>query len=85
MSATATPNSVVAVVKDGQIVLPPGVEWPDGATVRIEVVKKEEEVKKDRPTVWDVLKKYSGVVDDLPPDAAENHDHYLYGHPKKTE
>jgi len=84
MSTAATPNSVLAVVKDGQIVLPPGVEYPDGATLRIHVVK-EEKVEDNRPTVWEVLKKYDGIAGDLPPDAAENHDHYLYGHPKKTE
>lgn len=26
---------------------------------------------------------FIGTIVDLPPDAAENHDHYLYGTPKK--
>lgn len=25
----------------------------------------------------------AGTVDDLPPDMARNHNHYLHGHPKK--
>lgn len=34
--------------------------------------------------VWGVLSKWAGKAEGLPPDLAENHDHYLHGAPKKT-
>ena len=68
--------SITTTVEAGKIVLPPGVDWPDGTVVRIETIE-------DHPaTVWDALKKFEGVADDLPTDLAANHDHYIHGHPK---
>jgi hypothetical protein len=58
------------------VVLPPDVDWPDDTEVTIERVD-------DRPTVWEVLEKYRGMAKNLPPDLAENHDHYIHGLPKK--
>jgi hypothetical protein len=75
--STAATKPVIATFKGGEIVLPPGVDWPDGTVVRIELVKESE------PTIWDKLKKYDGLATDLPPDFAQNLDHYLHGHPKK--
>lgn len=69
---------ITATVKNGEIVLPPGVDWPNGTVVRVEAVKAP------RPSVWDVLKKYDGIADDLPPDMAVNHDHYIHGHARCT-
>jgi hypothetical protein len=66
----------IATVKDGEIVLPPDIELPDGTVVRIEPVKAE-------PTIWEKLKKYDGIATDLPSDFATNLDHYAHGHPKK--
>ena len=34
--------------------------------------------------VWNVLSKWSGKAEGLPPDLAGNHDHYLHGAPKKA-
>jgi hypothetical protein len=68
--------SITTTVEAGKIVLPPGVDWPDGTVVRIETV--EEQV----PTLYETMKDFVGVVDGLPPDMAANHDHYLHGHPK---
>lgn len=34
-------------------------------------------------SVWDVLLEFAGTAEGLPPDLAENHDHYLYGTPKR--
>lgn len=36
-----------------------------------------------RPSPWALLAKMAGSVD-MPPDWAEEHDHYLYGVPKRT-
>jgi hypothetical protein len=37
-----------------------------------------------RPTHAEILKDFIGCLKDLPSDAAHNHDHYLYGAPKKS-
>ena len=66
-------------VRNGQITLNESIRLPEGAEVNIEVVKNGEQ----QPTVWNELLKLAGTVDGLPPDMAENHDHYLYGTPKK--
>jgi len=62
----------IATVKDGKIVVPPGVDLPDGTDVKIEPVKNQ-------PTIWEKLEKYEGAVDDLPSDLAANHDKYFRG------
>ena len=64
--------SITTTVEAGKIILPPGVNWPDGTVVRIEPVKTQ-------PTIWEKLEKYEGAVDDLPSDLAANHDKYFRG------
>lgn len=49
---------------------------PDGAVVRVQVID-------EAATVWDKLRKYSGLVKGLPRDMARNHDHYIHGGPKR--
>ncbi|MGO8925909.1 MAG: hypothetical protein ACLQU3_03290 [Limisphaerales bacterium] len=34
-------------------------------------------------SVWDALLEFAGAAEGLPPDLAENHDHYLHGAPKR--
>ena len=34
-------------------------------------------------SVWDALLEFAGTAKGLPPDLAENHDHYLHGAPKR--
>jgi hypothetical protein len=75
----STTTSITATVKDGEIVLPPGVDWPNGTVVRIEQVKEEAEPRNLR----ELLRDFEGIADGLPADMAENHDHYIHGHPKK--
>jgi len=36
-----------------------------------------------RHPVWALLGKWAGKADGLPPDLAENHDHYLHGRQEK--
>jgi hypothetical protein len=43
--------------------------------VRIEPVEPQ-------PTLWDALKDFDGMVQDLPKDLAANVDHYVHGHPR---
>ena len=68
--------SITAKVEAGKIVLPPGVSWPSGTIVRIEPVQDQS------PTLWELLKDFDGIANDLPPDLAANLDHYVHGHPR---
>ena len=66
-------------VKNGVVVLDEPSALPEGAEVRVEPVVNVEEFKKFR----EAFLKFAGIMEDMPPDMAENHDHYLYGTPKK--
>lgn len=35
------------------------------------------------PTGWAALRRLVGIIKDAPPDMAVNHDHYLYGAPRR--
>ena len=69
-------------VENGRIVLDEPVPLPEGAKVRVEVLPSPA-VSTDNRTLYDRLKPFVGILDGLPEDAALNHDHYLYGTPKK--
>jgi hypothetical protein len=72
-------------VKNGIVVLDDPVQLPEGAKVRVEILESGEEVlvDEDGQTLGQKLLKHAGKAVGLPPDAARNHDHYLYGTPKK--
>ncbi len=73
-------------VKNGTVVLEPPDALPDGAEVRIEVLPKatEEPLLDDKgQTLGEKMMKYAGRAVGLAEDAALNHDHYLYGAPKR--
>lgn len=67
-------------VKDGTVVLDPGVELPEGAVVRV-VVEPAGELQASSGD--DPLSRMADLaVETGIPDLATNVDHYLYGHPK---
>jgi hypothetical protein len=66
-------------VSNGVVVLEGVPPLPDGTMVSVEPI----EIAEQPPTIWDKLMRLSGRVEDLPDDAAANHDHYLYGAPKR--
>lgn len=66
-------------VRNGQITLDEPAPLPEGAEVQVEIRDHGEPA----PTIWDKLRKLAGTVEGLPSDMAENHDHYLYGTPKR--
>lgn len=74
-------------IKNGVVVFNEPVALPDGTAVRVEVVAEmpaKDHVATERSGHFlNHYKNVIGTVDDLPPDAALNHDHYLYGLPKK--
>ena len=65
-------------VQNGVVIIEPAVTLPEGARLRIEVIPPG-----DAPTLFDRIGHLAGKAKNLPPDAAEQHDHYLYGTPKK--
>ncbi len=65
-------------VKGGVVVFDSEVELPEGIEVRVEPV-----VSPPRRTLAEQLGDLIGSVPDLPPDMAEQHDHYLHGAPKR--
>jgi hypothetical protein len=69
--------SITAIVEDGLIKLPKDVPWESGTVVRIEPVEEQ------LPTLFELMKDFHGMADDLPADFAENLDHYVHGHRKK--
>jgi hypothetical protein len=64
-------------VRNGVIVLNTPEPLPEGARVRVVVEETE-----NKPTLAGLLK-YAGVLPDMPPDFAEQHDHYIHGTPKR--
>jgi hypothetical protein len=72
-------------VHNGVIVLPAGVELPEGASVNVELLAKAQ-VQDQNSTKEDPLLNMSQFAVDMGiPDLAVNIDHYLYGHPKVTD
>ena len=76
----------LGIVRNGLVVLDNGAMLPEGAQVRVELVcppPNKGEVTGQEETLYDRLKPFIGVLDDLPPDMSVNLDHYLYGVPKR--
>jgi hypothetical protein len=70
-------------VRNGAIVLEPGIELPEGAQVRIELDSTE---STGRSSGSDPLFRMTDLaVETGVPDLATNIDHYLYGHPKQSD
>jgi predicted DNA-binding antitoxin AbrB/MazE fold protein len=65
---------ITAVVEEGVIKLPENISWENGTVVQIEPVEKQ------LPTLYEMLEKFDGIVDDVPADLAANLDHYIHGH-----
>ena len=74
-------------VKDGVVVLEGPQAPADGVRVSMRVLKSRAarigKSKKRKPTLYDVLKPFIGIGNELPPDFSINHDHNLYGAPKR--
>lgn len=66
-------------VKNGTIVLDPPADLPEGTEVWVEPVAEEDSLESLRRG----LRELSGIIKDMPPDMARNHDHYIHGTPKK--
>ena len=71
------------IVKNGVVVLREGTDLPEGTEVRIEAIVPSESVPVEGPTLVEQFGDVIGTVPDLPPDMADQHDHYLHGAPKR--
>ena len=74
-------------VENGRIIVPDDVELPEGATVSIQVRNSqvssiEDSDDEEAASMLERMGPIVGSAKTLPPDAARNVDHYLYGHPK---
>ncbi len=69
-------------VVNGVVVLDQAHALEDGTAVRVRPMEKPCETIEG---LRDMLLNFAGTVEGLPLDMALNHDHYLYGVPKKTE
>lgn len=70
---------ITATVENNVIKLPAGMHLPDGTPVRVETLTDTA-----RKPFGERYAKFIGAVKGAPTDLAENHDHYLYGAPKRT-
>jgi hypothetical protein len=76
----------IAKVHNGAILLPPGVSLPEGAEVKVATTEAQNTSAVGNPKSqrhsW--MEKFVGVLEDLPPDFAAEHDHYIHGTPKRA-
>lgn len=72
-----------AKIVDGNVVLDQPLPLKDGTEVTIQAI--EASANPPEQTVGEFLMQFAGIIkgDGLPTDGALNHDHYLYGTPKK--
>jgi hypothetical protein len=71
---------VEGTVQNGVVVPVGGELLPEGAAATI-IVRTPHAT--DNGSLRDLLLEFAGSIDGLPPDMAEQHDHYLHGRPKK--
>ena len=70
--------SVTGTVKDGVVVLPPGVKLPDGLQVQLTIP----DAAAAATSFAERYATFIGAADDLPSGLAQNLDHYVHGHRK---
>lgn len=74
------------IVKNGQVFVEGGVPLPDGAKVDFEVrvlengaTRESANGRSDDVPSGAIPDSLVGCIDDLPPDFAARHDHYIHG------
>lgn len=78
--------TVAAIYEGGFLRLKEPVPLQDKAEVRvvIETTEADDHASDNTdPTGWIALRSLIGIIEDAPPDMAANHDHYLYGAPRR--
>lgn len=73
-------ETIMGQVRDGVVVFEEGTPpLAEGTWVRVEPVDREALLK----SLGEKLLEVAGQASGLPPDLAQNHDHYLHGQPKR--
>lgn len=76
--------SYEGTVRNGVIVPDNGAELPEGTIVRFEAVATSEaQVAPSQRSFVDEILAIAQTLPDLPPDFAEQHEHYTHGRPKR--
>jgi len=70
-------------IHEGTVVFDAPVSLPEGTRVRVEPVSEPTKDQKGQMSLLEVLGDIVGAIDGLPGDLAAQHDHYLYGTPKR--
>ena len=73
-------------VRQGTVVFDQPIALPEGVAVRVEISESAPSPAcsdNQETTAGRRLLKYAGKAVGLPSNAARNHDHYLYGAPKR--
>lgn len=72
-------------VMNGHIVLDAEVRLPEGSAVEVSLCEEQTQDtgQPGGQTLFELLEPFVGTVNDLPSDMSTNHDHYLYGAPKR--
>jgi hypothetical protein len=70
------------IIQNGVVVFDGGIQLPEGAPVRVELVKQEGPPPASLRQDDALLNMTQFAVDMGVPDLSTNIDHYLYGHPK---
>ena len=71
-------------IHEGAVVFDQPVALPEGTRVRVEPVAAPVSTVGEPRSLLDILGDVVGAIDDLPEDFAAQHDHYLYGTPKRS-
>lgn len=70
----------IGKVLGGKVILPPEADLMDGAEVRVQLVKHN---SGDGADLEALLSEVAEMVQELPPDLAAQHDHYIHGTPRR--
>jgi hypothetical protein len=69
--------TIAGTIQNGVVVFDQPPALPEGTRVEVVVPTPEE-----APTLQGLLR-FAGTANDLPPDMAEQHDHYIHGTPRR--
>jgi hypothetical protein len=71
-------------VTAGVVVFDEPADFREGDEVSVRLARRSKASERGAPTLYEQFEDVIGIAEGLPTDLAENHDHYLHGHPKKT-
>lgn len=72
-------------VQNGVVVLEDGARLEEGQAVSIRPLpaRAARTTRRKRRTLYERFKPFIGIIKGLPPDFSSQHEHYLYGTPKR--